>query len=120
MKRNTLVIANLHRGSYRMSLLVWTVRHHSSAEPTDDSYIRGHKVVLLLKIAVECAEFTTPTKLAAQIDNYRKQVSKGERRAYIKAYTKYKPTNSHRADIKRDKPPAIGSYKSSRLCLSWP
>ncbi|KAK0507703.1 hypothetical protein JMJ35_009592 [Cladonia borealis] len=72
---------------------------------TGDSAIHGHKVVTLPKITVEWASFRTPSALAKQIDDYRKQVSKEEREKYYKAYMKWKVANQHKPLARREKEP---------------
>ena len=86
---------------------------------TDDSYIHGYKVVRLPQCTVEWAEFTTPTSLAARIDGYRKQVSKEEREAYLKAIKKWKEANLHKPIQKRDRQPEAPLDHNRRTAPSY-
>ncbi|KAK0515554.1 hypothetical protein JMJ35_001588 [Cladonia borealis] len=86
---------------------------------TDDSYIHGHKVVQLPKCTIQWAEFTTPTKLAARIDTYRKQVRKEERSAYIMKYKKWKIADSQKPEHKCDRQPAAPLDHSRRTAPSY-
>ena len=92
---------------------------------TDDSAMHGYKVVTLPKIMVEWARFGTPSALAKQIDNYRRQISKEERENTIRhTRSGERPTRTnHWTDRRKNRCRRLilaGKRRSLCDCGSWP